>query len=189
MVLGFSEPIHFFDEVPFRQLAVNYAFHLQYSPPIVPVYWWTYFYKSTAWSHIHGRTIHDRHKKSTCNAKYICNENPYLDLYWNFAHRNYGQLEFFYDKSRLALYKAIETILECRGFPGKACLIRSICEVSRRPFYERNSLPRILNAIFIPLTKNTDHKFVHAKHLGSHGLICKKIYWNCEDGVKWLQKL
>ncbi|XP_017083954.2 uncharacterized protein LOC108116527 [Drosophila eugracilis] len=121
----------------------------QYTPSPVPIYWWS-FWNTTAFV----STARD----------------------W----RKDVQSRFIQDKTRIWLYDVVEMGLESLGDRNAvACLLKSICEVSQRPFMHNHIFGEILNAMLVPSLDNVPEKYLHARNAGKAGANCSKTYSGC----------
>ncbi|KAH8384165.1 hypothetical protein KR009_012332 [Drosophila setifemur] len=124
-------------------------YQAQYVPSPVPIFWWTYWNTSTF--------------VSTARE-------------WQKDMKGYLR----HDETRLWVYDLIETGLEqLVGHHGGVCLLKSICEISQRPFEPSNIFSEILNAILVPPFDNVPAKYLYARDAGRAGADCWKTYKDC----------
>ncbi|EDV34021.1 uncharacterized protein Dana_GF20749 [Drosophila ananassae] len=124
-------------------------YQAQYVPSPIPIYWWSFWNTSTFVST--ARTWQKDIK-----------------------------IQLRRDGTRIWLYDIIETGLErFGGKHGGACLLRSICEISQRPFQHNNMFGEILNAVLIPQIDNVPGKYLQARDAGNAGADCTKTYFDC----------
>ncbi|XP_039494159.1 uncharacterized protein LOC120453488 [Drosophila santomea] len=124
-------------------------YQAQYVPSPIPIYWWS-FWNTSAFV-------------STARE-------------WRKAiHSRVAQ-----DETRVWLYDVVETGLE--RFADRnagACLLKSICEISQRPFMHNHIFGEILNAVLVPSLDNVPEKYLHARNAGKAGANCRKTYSDC----------
>ncbi|XP_022211262.2 uncharacterized protein LOC111066736 [Drosophila obscura] len=137
-------------------------FQCQWTPTSIPLYWWS-FWNTTAFV-------------STARE-------------W----RKDMQLKLKHDEARTWVYDAIETGMEqfllsafrLDGENGGVCLLRSICEISQRPFQNSNIFSEILNAVLVPTLDNVAEKYLHARDAGRAGADCERSYDDCNP-LLWI---
>ncbi|KAJ8938432.1 hypothetical protein NQ318_011871 [Aromia moschata] len=93
--------------------------------------------------------------------------------------------------TRWVLYDMLEYYLDRYNYDGKACLLRTICEVSQSPFDERSGiLAEIVQAVFTPSTTeqvDDDRLEYHAaENLGKKIDSCDTLFPEC--GANLMQK-
>ncbi|XP_034664516.1 uncharacterized protein LOC117898916 [Drosophila subobscura] len=126
-----------------------FNFQCQWIPTTIPLYWWS-FWNTTAFV-------------STARE-------------W----RKDMQTKLLHDEARAWVYDAIETGMEqLDAKNGGACLLRSICEISQRPFQNSNIFSEILNAVLVPTLDNVSDKYLHARDAGLAGADCRRTYSEC----------
>ncbi|XP_033167316.1 uncharacterized protein LOC117145683 [Drosophila mauritiana] len=126
-------------------------YQAQYVPSPVPIYWWSFWNTSTF--------------LSTARE-------------W----RRGIQSRVFQDETRVWLYDVVETGLERLGDRNAgACLLKSICEISQRPFMHNSIFGEILNAVLVPSLDNVPEKYLHARNAGRAGANCRKTYSDCSQ--------
>ncbi|XP_044258932.1 uncharacterized protein LOC123007612 [Tribolium madens] len=88
--------------------------------------------------------------------------------------------------SRWDLYALLTQALEMRGFGGKSCLLRTICEVARTPLEKNFGLfAELIHTFFTPTTTNEgvthhrDNEYYAAQVLGQKGHNCEQIFKEC----------
>ncbi|XP_015840908.2 uncharacterized protein LOC107399276 [Tribolium castaneum] len=89
--------------------------------------------------------------------------------------------------SRWVAYKLIESFFERNGYgDGKACLLRSICEVSAKPFERKTGiLAEIIHAILTPSTtretldNHLNCEYHAAEKLGKEVDNCEALFPEC----------
>ncbi|XP_037725413.1 uncharacterized protein LOC119556971 [Drosophila subpulchrella] len=121
----------------------------QFIPTTVPLYWWS-FWNTTAFV-------------STARE-------------W----RKDMQAKILHDEARSWVYNAIEIGMEqLDGAYGGVCLLRSICEISQKPFQNSNIFSEIVNAVLVPSLDNVGDKYLHARDAGRGGADCERTYSEC----------
>ncbi|XP_016988008.1 uncharacterized protein LOC108050720 [Drosophila rhopaloa] len=136
-------------EDPVRSAVGFINYQAQYVPSPVPIYWWSFWNTSTF---------------VTTARKWRMNV----------------QSRLFQDETRIWLYDVVETGLERFGDRNAgACLLRSICEISQRPFLHSNIFSEILNAVLVPSLDNVPEKYLLARDAGKSGANCWKTYSDC----------
>ncbi|SPP83327.1 uncharacterized protein LOC117585238 [Drosophila guanche] len=142
-VCGLAFPIPQEDTVLSVWGFINYQ--NQFTPPPVPVYWWSSWNTSSF-------------------------ESVARDIHTQLEH----------DETRTWLYDVIETGLEqLDAESGAVCLLRSICEISQRPFQPSNLFGELLNAVLVPPLDNVAGKYLHARDGGRAGADCRRTYSDC----------
>ncbi|KAH8341153.1 hypothetical protein KR074_003965 [Drosophila pseudoananassae] len=126
----------------------------QWVPTTIPIYWWSFWNTSTFVS-----TAREWRK----------------DMQTKLSH----------DEARSWVYTAIELGMEqIGGQNAGACLLRSICEISQRPFQNSNIFSEIANSIMVPTLDNVAGKYLHARDAGREGANCQKTYQDCSP-ILW----
>ncbi|XP_022209947.2 uncharacterized protein LOC111065826 [Drosophila obscura] len=121
----------------------------QFTPAPVPIYWWS-FWNTSAFQSVPRE------------------------------YRQDMQTQLRHDETRTWLYDVIETGLEqLDGVNGGVCLLRSICEISQRPFQQSNLFSEILNAVLVPPLDNVAGKYLLARDGGRAGADCRRTYSDC----------
>ncbi|EDX14220.1 GD18295 [Drosophila simulans] len=121
----------------------------QWIPTTIPLYWWS-FWNTTAFV-------------STARE-------------W----RKDMQAKVLHDEARTWVYNAIEVGMEqLDGAYGGVCLLRSICEISQKPFQNSNIFSEIVNAVLVPTLDNVASKYLHARNAGRGGADCERTYSDC----------
>ncbi|XP_017083980.2 uncharacterized protein LOC108116554 [Drosophila eugracilis] len=121
----------------------------QWVPTTIPLYWWS-FWNTTAFV-------------STARE-------------W----RKDMQSKVFHDEARTWVYNAIELGMEqLDGANGGVCLLRSICEISQKPFQSSNIFSEIVNSVMVPSLDNVASKYLHARDAGLGGADCERTYSDC----------
>ncbi|XP_017047240.1 uncharacterized protein LOC108092218 [Drosophila ficusphila] len=121
----------------------------QWIPTTVPLYWWS-FWNTTAFV-------------STARE-------------W----RKDMQSKVLYDDARTWVYNAIEVGMEQFDNEfGGVCLLRSICEISQKPFQNNNIFSEIINSVLVPSLDNVAGKYLHARDAGRGGADCERTYSDC----------
>ncbi|CAH0562492.1 unnamed protein product [Brassicogethes aeneus] len=95
---------------------------------------------------------------------------------------------------RAFVYNALETKMNTSGYPGKACLLRTICEASTHTVEHNNGvLGDILHIIFTPSTSknfNLSTEYETAEIMGRTTSDCKDYNRNCTisflDLISWI---
>ncbi|XP_064212286.1 uncharacterized protein LOC662568 [Tribolium castaneum] len=92
--------------------------------------------------------------------------------------------------SRWDLYALLTQALEMRGFGGKSCLLRTICEVARTPLEKNFGLfAELIHTFFTPTATNErvshhrDNEYYAAQVLGEKGLNCGRIFKECDTNL------
>ncbi|XP_066584645.1 uncharacterized protein [Prorops nasuta] len=90
------------------------------------------------------------------------------------------------DIDRTMVYRMLESKFESFGFPGKQCLLRSICDITRQPIHAHNGLfGDLLRIILTPSSSRPeplDLVYLQAENLNST-LDCEEIYSSCTIGI------
>ncbi|XP_039493951.1 uncharacterized protein LOC120453348 [Drosophila santomea] len=121
----------------------------QWIPTTIPIFWWS-FWNTTAFV-------------STARE-------------W----RKDMQAKVLHDEARTWVYNAIEVGMEqLDGAYGGVCLLRSICEISQKPFQNSNIFSEIVNAVLVPTMDNVASKYLHARDAGRGGADCERTYSDC----------
>ncbi|XP_017046714.1 uncharacterized protein LOC108091844 [Drosophila ficusphila] len=124
-------------------------YQAQYVPAPVPIYWWSFWNTST----------------------FVTTAREW---------RKNAQSRIRQDETRIWLYDVVETGLERFGDRNAgACLLRSICEISQRPFVHSSIFSEILNAMLVPSLDNVPEKYLHARDAGKAGANCRKTFNDC----------
>ncbi|XP_017009079.2 uncharacterized protein [Drosophila takahashii] len=124
-------------------------YQAQYVPSPIPIYWWSFWNTSSFVT-----TARD----------------------W----RKSVQSGLFQDETRIWLYDVMEMGLERFGDRNAgACLLKSICEISQRPFVHSSIFGEILNTVLVPSLDNVPEKYLLARNAGKAGANCWKTYSDC----------
>ncbi|XP_037732809.1 uncharacterized protein LOC119563469 [Drosophila subpulchrella] len=128
-------------------------YQAQYVPSPVPIYWWSFWNTST----------------------FVTTAREW---------RKQVQTRVFQDETRIWLYDVVETGLERFGDRNAgACLLKSICEISQRPFMHGSIFGEILNAVLVPSLDNVPEKYLVARNAGKAGANCWKTYSDCSKKI------
>ncbi|XP_044256518.1 uncharacterized protein LOC123006250 [Tribolium madens] len=95
---------------------------------------------------------------------------------------------------RKLIYTALETKMESNGYPGRACLLRTICEAAQHSTqYANGILGDIIHFVFTPSTSNNTgllSVYEEAEKQGSTQSDCRKYNKNCTvsflDLISWI---
>ncbi|KAH8336414.1 hypothetical protein KR059_008418 [Drosophila kikkawai] len=132
-----------------------FNFQGQWIPTTIPIYWWS-FWNTTAFV-------------STARE-------------W----RKDMKLKLTHDEARSWVYNAIEVGMEqLDKEKGATCLLRSICEISQKPFQSSNIFSEIVNAVLVPSLDNVAEKYLHARNAGRGGADCERTYSDCNP-LLWI---
>ncbi|XP_034935145.1 uncharacterized protein [Chelonus insularis] len=86
---------------------------------------------------------------------------------------------------RVTIFELFRNKFESFGFPGKECLLRSICETSQFDLQDNGVLGDMLNVIFKPSTSQPEdlpQDIVEAELIGQTAS-CTKYHQNCPVGL------
>ncbi|XP_046432190.1 uncharacterized protein LOC124185445 [Neodiprion fabricii] len=86
---------------------------------------------------------------------------------------------------RETVYRALESKFESAGFPGRDCLLRSICETSEWPIRHNGILGDVMHVILTPSSSQKEdlpEEFAEAERIGMNGT-CSKSYPLCPVGL------
>uniref|UniRef100_A0A1I8JW85 Uncharacterized protein n=1 Tax=Anopheles quadriannulatus TaxID=34691 RepID=A0A1I8JW85_ANOQN len=90
------------------------------------------------------------------------------------------------EQSRWTTYKAMEKLSEGYGLPGRACVLRSVCESAAAPFTHTGGIfAELLHIVFTPssteepLSEHRDNEYFRAEQLGRTGAPCERIFPEC----------
>ncbi|KAJ3640055.1 hypothetical protein Zmor_003375 [Zophobas morio] len=97
---------------------------------------------------------------------------------------------------RKLVYTALETKMESNGYPGRPCLLRTICEAARHTTqYANGVLGDLIHILFTPSSSNnTDlpSDYEEAEKHGSKKSDCSRYNKNCTvsflDLISWIGK-
>lgn len=98
--------------------------------------------------------------------------------------------------NRTIAYKILERKIQTHGYPGRECLLRTICELSASTLEHNGVLGELLHVIFSPSTSEDEklpQEYNQAEIDGKTHGICKKYNSLCEisfmDLVTWIDNL
>ncbi|KAI4456128.1 hypothetical protein MML48_8g00006779 [Holotrichia oblita] len=82
-------------------------------------------------------------------------------------------------------YTVIENKLEAHGYPGKACLLRTICEASEYSMEHNGVLADILHIILTPSSSKSEDlvEYEQAEIYGKINQHCKKYVKKCTQSI------
>ncbi|XP_015609914.1 uncharacterized protein LOC107274866 [Cephus cinctus] len=87
---------------------------------------------------------------------------------------------------RTTIYQALENKYESSGFPGRECLLRSICETAESPVRHNGILGDIMHVLFTPSSSmkedDLSEDFFEAEFVGRNGS-CSKYQPMCPVGL------
>uniref|UniRef100_A0A182QL58 Uncharacterized protein n=1 Tax=Anopheles farauti TaxID=69004 RepID=A0A182QL58_9DIPT len=90
------------------------------------------------------------------------------------------------ERSRWTTYRAMEKLSESYGLPGRACVLRSVCESAAAPFTHTGGIfAELLHIVFSPSTttepvsEHRDNEYFRAEQLGRTGAPCERIFPEC----------
>ncbi|XP_055632679.1 uncharacterized protein LOC129773135 [Toxorhynchites rutilus septentrionalis] len=96
----------------------------------------------------------------------------------------------YVDNSRPQLYNVLERMIDSWGRNGRACLLRTICEVAETPLSHNGMFGEILDVIFTPTeTDVMDSDYKLARKYGMHGVKCAGVYSKCLLGHGFLDAI
>ncbi|KAK2712641.1 uncharacterized protein LOC136025319 [Artemia franciscana] len=101
-----------------------------------------------------------------------------------FTRKNTKQARSF-EEDQLAIFKSLELSLTSRGIDGRACLLRSICELQKYPIGHMSLAGEILTILLTPKRGKRDflHSYLDAQKLGqmenSTLITCEDHYSKC----------
>ncbi|KAJ3627769.1 hypothetical protein MTP99_015119 [Tenebrio molitor] len=88
--------------------------------------------------------------------------------------------------TRWDLYAVLGRALEMRGFVGKSCVLRTICEVAATPLEKNFGLfHELIHTVFTPTTTNekvdqhSDNEYYAAQFFGQKKRNCGEIFSDC----------
>ncbi|XP_059489976.1 uncharacterized protein LOC132205116 [Neocloeon triangulifer] len=86
--------------------------------------------------------------------------------------------------SRAAIYRAVEGLFERVGrMPGRACLLRSICEAAAWPVDHDGLVGELMHTILTPSSTRENGPlhadYLAAEHLGRAGSVCGQYFASC----------
>ncbi|CAO1440557.1 unnamed protein product [Diamesa tonsa] len=129
-------------------------------------------------------------------AQYFLPENAdqlkpiyYPGIFDNFTPVNYEKQNDT-RASRWLVYDGFAKLLDTKGFNGRACVLRGICESAETKFTHHSGLfGELLHIVFTPST-TTDpirtpahHDYVEAEQLGKRDEPCSEIFNQCKKSV------
>ncbi|XP_017776028.1 PREDICTED: uncharacterized protein LOC108562263 [Nicrophorus vespilloides] len=87
--------------------------------------------------------------------------------------------------ARKFVYNAFEFKLKSNGFPGKPCLLRSICEAAEYSMDHNGVLADLIHIMLSPSTSKTEglHEYENAENYGRFYKHCKKYKKKCPISV------
>lgn len=80
------------------------------------------------------------------------------------------------------VYKSVEGILQSTGIDGKACLLRTICEMQTNPIGEFTVVGEIITILLSPKRGINDflHEYIDAEQIGqSSNMTCAREFSDC----------
>ncbi|GBP60351.1 hypothetical protein EVAR_91386_1 [Eumeta japonica] len=95
---------------------------------------------------------------------------------------------------RLIFYKALEQMLDARGYAGRACLLRAICEAAQNPLEEQGLIGEILHILLTPdygrdpfqeadiEWRDVMSEYISAQTAGQQMFQCSYIHEACPEG-------
>ncbi|XP_059217790.1 uncharacterized protein LOC106088884 [Stomoxys calcitrans] len=159
LVLGAQIPIVLADKM--RSLSVFYNLQMQYSPPPVPLYWWS-LYNTSTFAARKQRAVEMLQQKD--NSRMLLYK--YLETYF----------DSLANSSQECLLKAICEIT-------RAPLTEEDYDTNHEYTIDddngRNIYHRLINAIFTPHLTNVDQLYLVAKEAGLRGANCQELYPKC----------
>ncbi|KAI9563741.1 hypothetical protein GHT06_011205 [Daphnia sinensis] len=92
-----------------------------------------------------------------------------------YTARSFGNEQF-------QVYKSVEGILQSTGIDGKACLLRTICEMQTNPIGEFTVVGEIITILLSPKRGINDflHDYIEAEQIGqSSNMTCAREFSDC----------
>ncbi|RZC39203.1 uncharacterized protein BDFB_009817 [Asbolus verrucosus] len=96
---------------------------------------------------------------------------------------------FYQRKKRAAtrwdIYGMLSQAIEMRGFEGKSCILRAICEVARTPLEKNYGLfHELIHTFFTEkVSYHPDNEYYAAQILGEKNEKCEKIFRDCSSSL------
>uniref|UniRef100_A0A182P8X9 Uncharacterized protein n=1 Tax=Anopheles epiroticus TaxID=199890 RepID=A0A182P8X9_9DIPT len=94
------------------------------------------------------------------------------------------------EQSRWTTYRAMERLSESYGLPGRACVLRSVCESAAAPFTHTGGIfAELLHIVFAPssteepLSEHRDNEYFRAEQLGRSGAPCERLFSECAHSL------
>ncbi|CAO1423350.1 unnamed protein product [Diamesa hyperborea] len=129
-------------------------------------------------------------------AQYFLPENAdqlkpiyYPGIFDNFTPVNYEKQNDT-RASRWLVYDGFAKLLDTKGFNGRACVLRGICESAETKFTHHSGLfGELLHIVFTPstttdpITTPAHHDYVEAEQLGKRDEACSEIFNQCKKSV------
>ncbi|KAJ3666044.1 hypothetical protein Zmor_001500 [Zophobas morio] len=92
--------------------------------------------------------------------------------------------------SRWDIYKLLSRAIEMRGFEGKPCILRAICEVAGAPLEKNYGLfNELIHVLFTPSSTNekvehhSDNEYYAAQNIGEKDGKCDRIFHDCSSSL------
>ncbi|XP_032790698.1 uncharacterized protein LOC116927754 [Daphnia magna] len=87
-----------------------------------------------------------------------------------------------FGNEKYQVYKSVEGILQSTGIDGKACLLRTICEMQTNPIGEFTVVGEIITILLSPKRGINDflHEYIDAEQIGqSSNMTCAREFSDC----------
>ncbi|CAL4191836.1 unnamed protein product, partial [Meganyctiphanes norvegica] len=88
---------------------------------------------------------------------------------------------------REMMFKVLEDMLGNMNLPGKACLLRAICEMFETPLHNHGFMGDVMELFFSvsksPHAEKRMADYLEAETLGKHHKSCSKFYSGCERSL------
>ncbi|XP_059611412.1 uncharacterized protein LOC132258227 [Phlebotomus argentipes] len=98
--------------------------------------------------------------------------------------------DFTIDHTRWHVYRGLEAIANERGFGGRACVLRVICETAEVPFNRKSGILAELIHILLtpstssdPISQHSDNEYFRAEQLGRSGVSCAREFRECSASL------
>jgi len=122
----------------------------------------------------------------TFHEQYLFKDEPHHEeeAYHHYLHRRKRAVA---GRERRAIYQVAEEVLGEMGMPGRACLLRSVCELAETPFEEEDLIGAGLNRLLKPSLGHHDsphyREFLLAESHGTSNGSCHLQYSDCQRSL------
>ncbi|XP_058988258.1 uncharacterized protein LOC109613498 [Musca domestica] len=158
-----------------RSLNVFYNFQMQYTPPPIPLYWWSLYNTSTFVAR-KQRSIERLRQSDNSRSQFY----DFMDAMFHRTDNSSGDC-------------LLKVICELARAPLSEDVIQrqqdDLPTADDGDDYGRSIFHGLINTIFTPYFPNVSERYVDAAKAGANGAGCDELYGECSSIDEWLKRL
>ncbi|XP_065354711.1 uncharacterized protein LOC135949168 [Calliphora vicina] len=158
-----------------RSLSYFYNFQMQYSPPTIPLYWWSFYNTSTFVARTSAR------KRST---DMLMHYDKSRSLIYDFIETVLQRFGYFGNECLLKVICEVARAPLSEDFNASDEDTRQLHITDNDGHeivddYGRIIYHKLINAIFTPLYSNVNERYINAREAGQNGANCDETFGEC----------